>query len=101
MKTLGTFANPRYATSEIAADLPLDLQILLWGLIDQLEGDKDYLQVFELSLADDGHSQRIIHTQEVPEYQAEYTFPTLAKQQGKVFVIDDGAYSTMLWSSQY
>ena len=96
MKT--AFASTRYATSEIAADIPLDLQLLLWGLIDQLD-EKDYLQIFDLSLTDEG--QRIIHSQEQPPYRAEYTFPTLASKQGKVFVIDDRSHTTMLWSHQY
>ncbi|MBS3949160.1 MAG: hypothetical protein KGZ53_00600 [Peptococcaceae bacterium] len=38
MKTVtATFTGPRYSTSEISADIPLDLQLLLWGLIDQLK----------------------------------------------------------------
>ena len=99
MTTIATFESSRYSTSEIAADLPLDLQLLLWGLIDQLKTERDYLQVFDLSLTDQG--QRIVHSQEQPPYQAEYTFPTLASRQGKVFVIDDGGHTTMLWSHQY
>ena len=97
MKT--AFESTRYSTSEIAADLPLDLQILLWGLIDQLQEEKDYLQIFDLTLTDQG--QRIVHSQEQPPYRAEYTIPTLASRQGKVFVVDDGTHTTMLWSHQY
>ena len=93
-----SFTGTRYATNEISVELPLDLQILLWGLIDQLE-EKDYLQVFTLTATDQG--QRIVHSQEQPPYQAEYTFPTLASRQGKVFVIDDESHTTMLWSHQY
>ena len=93
------FTGPRYATSEITADLTPDLQMLLWGLIDQLKGERDYLQVFDLSPTDKG--QRIVHRQEVPPYEAEFTFPVLAARQGKVFVVDDGSRSTMLWCHQY
>lgn len=98
MNTIDSFAGPRYSTSEISSDLPLDLQLLLWGLIDQLE-KRDYLQVFDLSLTDQG--QRIVHSQEQPPYRAEYIINTLASRQGKVFVVDDKTHTTMLWSHQY
>lgn len=94
-----TFTGPRYSTSEIATDIPLDLQLLLWGLIDQLQTEKDYLQVFDLSMTDQG--QRIVHSQEQPPYRAEYIINTLASRQGKVFVVDDQTHTTMLWSHQY
>jgi len=95
----GNIHTPPLRHQKIAFELSLDLQILLWGLIDQLEGDKDYLQVFQLAIADGG--QHIVHTQEQPPYRAKYTCPTLADNQQKIFVIDDGTYSTMLWSWEY
>lgn len=61
--------------------------------------DRDYLQVFSLSA--DGHRQRIIHTQEVPEYRRKYVFNTGTSVTGKVFVIDDKTHSTMLLAEEY
>ena len=44
------FNNQRYVTRGISNELPLMLQIILWGLIDTMEvAEKDYLQIFCLS----------------------------------------------------
>ncbi|MCU6106333.1 DUF960 family protein, partial [Clostridioides difficile] len=37
----------RYMTREIAENLPIEITILLWDLIDNLDIEKDYLQIFE------------------------------------------------------
>ena len=90
----------RYATSGINSELPLMLQIILWGLIDSMEvAEKDYLQVFCLS--NDNGKQRIIHEQEQPEYRKEYLFPSDTPVTTKVFVIDDETHSTMLLAEEY
>ena len=94
------FNNPRYATRGISGDLPLELQILLWSFIDSMEADeKDYLQVSCLS-AENG-KQKIIHEQEQPEYRREYLFPCESPVDAKIFVIDDGDHSTMLFAEEY
>ena len=61
--------------------------------------DIDYLQVFSLS-AQNGR-QRVIHTQEVPEYKREYVFNIGTAINAKIYVIDDGTYSTMLFTQEY
>ena len=69
-------------------------------LINNLPVDsRDYLQVF--SLSPDINGQRIIHTQENPDYKKEYVFNLDTKVAGKVFVIDDGTHSTMLMNYEY
>lgn len=65
------FTAPRYLTRGIADDLPVDLQLTLWELLDsQLQQGEpmDYLQVFELSVEYVlGEAvQKIVHRQEVP-----------------------------------
>ena len=42
------FTNERYVTKEVADIVPIDIQLLIWKLIEVLEVKKDYLQVFEL-----------------------------------------------------
>ena len=37
----------RYMTRKVAEEIPLEINILLWNLIDELNVEKDYLQVFE------------------------------------------------------
>ena len=71
----------------------------MWELINQMPADKDYLQVFYLS-AQNG-KQRIKHSQEVPQYSAEYIFDTDSPITEKIFVIDDDTHSTMLLASEY
>ena len=94
------FQNQRYATSGINSELPLLTQIVLWGLIDSMEvAEKDYLQVFCLSVEDG--KQRIIHEQEQPKYRKEYLFPSENPVTAKVYVIDDKTHSTMLLAEEY
>ena len=61
--------------------------------------DIDYLQVFSLS-AQNGR-QRVTHTQEVPEYKQEYVFNSGTAIDAKIYVIDSGTYSTMLFAQEY
>ena len=94
------FNNQRYVTRGISNELPLMLQIILWGLIDSMEVvEKDYLQIFRLS-AENG-KQKIIHEQEQPEYNKEYLFPSEEPITAKIFVIDDETHTTMLLAEEY
>lgn len=47
--------------------------------------------------------QQIIHSQEVPAYSKTYTFNCTEQEcvSGKIFVIDDGEYCTMLLAEEY
>ena len=71
----------------------------MWELINQMPVDKDYLQVF--SLSSDNGRQRIIHSQEIPEYQKEYVLNVGSPVTEKIFVIDDKTHSTMLLANEY
>lgn len=77
----------RYVTKGVMATLPVGLQWLLWSMINCMPAEKDYLQVFELSVCDG--RQKVVHKQEIPEYRKVYLFDTSAPVSGKVFVIDD------------
>ncbi|MDR3562103.1 MAG: DUF960 domain-containing protein [Negativicutes bacterium] len=92
------FDGARYVTAGVMQQVSPEVQRLLWHLIDKLktETEPDYLQVFDLKEAD-GTGQKLIHSQEVPAYRAEYVFVNVAKPlRVKVYVIDDGEYCTML-----
>ncbi len=95
------FNKKRYITKGIELKLNLEIQTLLWNMIEELEGEKDYLQVFEL-IKIDKDRLKIIHKQEVPDYHNEsivnYEFD---EKYLKIFVIDDVDYSTMLMASEY
>ena len=98
--------NSRYMTKGINSDMPLEIQILLWSMVDQLvEGEvaADYLQVFKFHQ----ENQRLIikHGQEQPDYSNKYTLKM--KEDFKVlvgktvYIIDDLDHSTMLFSTEY
>ena len=94
------FKNSRYATRGINAEISLALQLILWKMIDEMEvARKDYLQV--LTLSSENGEQKIIHKQEQPEYHKEYNFSGESLIDAKIFVIDDGDYSTMMLAEEY
>lgn len=102
------FDKERYETKGINERMPLEYRILMWEMIRQAGKTHklDYLQIFRFSKRkgeENEWKQVIIHEQEVPEYKAEYEFVSVDGNyvEGKVYVIDDGAYATMLWAEEY
>ena len=93
------FDKERYLTRGIQAEIPFEIQLIMWECIEKLPGLKDYLQVFKLSVLDG--KQIIVHEQEQPEYRKEYRLNTGTSITQKVYVIDDGDYSTMLLAEEY
>ena len=99
-------SNSRYITSGVQQEIPLVFQLFMWSCIETLKEqgkELDYLQVFELTGkgGEDGFLQRIEHRQEVPEYRKTYVVQCREPITAKIFVIDDGAYSTMLLAEEY
>ena len=95
-----SFTGQRYLTRGVQNEIPFDLQMFMWYLINNLNEPKDYLQVFRLSVSDNGN-QRIVHEQEVPEYRKEYDIHVDTPINAKVYVIDDGDHCTMLLAEEY
>lgn len=94
------FKNKRFMTKGVAISVHPLLQILMWQIIDEMPQPKDYLQIFELT--NENGQQRIIHTQEEPEYRREYLLKTDTPMFiGKIFTIDDETHSTMLLAEEY
>ena len=94
-----SFYGQQYMTRGVQAEIPLDLQLFMWYLINKLPEPKDYLQVFRLSVCDNG--QHIVHEQEEPSYHKEYDCQIDNPVTAKVYVIDDGDHSTMLLAEEY
>lgn len=85
------FDKDRYLTRGVSEEISLEIQILLWSMIGKIKIKKDYLQVFEIE-----------HRQEIPKYKKEHVVVnTGINSKAKIFVIDDGEYSTMMLSSEY
>ena len=88
----------RYVSRGINDEIPIDLQIFMWQLIEELKdttGDVDYLQVFTISIVDESENKvRIIHSQEVPEYKKVWIFKVSEP-------CNDETHSTMLLANEY
>lgn len=96
--------NKRYMTRTINETIQIEIQKILWNLIDEQRKEDvelDYLQVFELKVKDE--KQHIIHRQEVPErrlewvYQLQYTTPI----ERTIWCIDSESYQMMLLPNEY
>ena len=83
------FDSHRYITRGVAAEIPLEIQLMLFESIEIMR-DKADVSVL-----------RILHEQEMPEGQIEYYLPYEFEGKQTVFVIDDGDHVTMLLKSEY
>lgn len=102
------FDKDKYETRSINEKIPLEYRILMWKMIEEFGKTHklDYLQVFEFSKkAGEGNvfRQGIVHKQECPAYREEMEISISGEVcvEGKVYVIDDGDYATMLWAEEY
>ena len=93
------FRSSRFMTKGIDEDIPFELQMFIWGCINALPEETDYLQVFELSALSE--MQQIIHHAEQPEYRKVYIFPAENPITAKIYVIDSVEYTTMLLAEEY
>lgn len=91
------FSNRRFTTPCVQSTIPLLIQNKLWDMIDGLQGllKLDYLQIFTVQ------GNIIIHSQEQPEYRLTTVSPLPVSDSLKIYVIDNGSYSTMLFPKEY
>ena len=102
------FDSPnRYATRGISERLPIQLFVQLWMSVDIQKNAGfvlDYLQIFKFEKVSDT-VLAIRHEQEQPErktviyceYQSD--FENILNE--KIYIIDDGDHSTMLFADEY
>lgn len=100
------FKNNRYVTISVNEEVDIRLQLMIWSMLDKLndEGnfELDYLQVFRIRK--EGNKIVISQSQEVPKYSCTYEIEIEDIQlydEIKVYVIDSGEYSTMLFPHEY
>ena len=89
----------RYLTRGVDAEIPLELQILMWQAVDEMPEPKDYLQVFNLS--EENGLQVIQHISEQPEFEMTYITQTDKPVTHKIYIIDDEEHCTMLLAEEY
>jgi len=102
------FTGARYATRGVVTELALDIQIILWGLIDAMRDsgeELDYLQTFELTVRQNAAGetiQLIIHRQERPAFVDATVLRNISTPfNGRIWVIDDETHATMLLPEEY
>lgn len=96
----------RFTTSTVATEIPLDIQLLIYSMIDTWKAQKqelDYLQVFELSIANvNGQPvQKIIHRQEVPPRKTEALFKVDTPINERLWVVDSSEGAVMMYPEEY
>ena len=102
--------TPRYLSRDTAEYIPTEIHMFLYRIIENLKERKqlDYLQVFELELAEDESILKIRHKQEEPKHDElhfmvvpldlEYFTKDKEKWNGKkLYVIDDGVAITTVF----
>ena len=89
----------RYITTNAASRIPEGTQLLLWMLFDRMRAERDYLQIFNLSVQNE--KQHIRHHQEQPPWSEEILFLTDTPVAEKVYIITEGEYSTMMLAEDY
>ena len=98
--------NKRYVTSGVNEEIDIRLQLMIWSMIDNIKDkgniEVDYLQIFKVSKEE--NKIIINQSQEVPEYSCKYEIEIKDIQinnEIKLYVIDSGEYSTMLFPYEY
>lgn len=99
----------RYITRGISESIPLELQILLWHMVEERDNQDhtDYLHIFRLQ--EDDKMLSITHEQEQPIYKFDYHYTNYVKNKNalpkKVYVIReydvDTFYYVMLLPEEY
>lgn len=95
------FTNEKYLTREVADRVPIEMQMLMWNLIEEIEVEKDYLQIFEL-IPNSSEFVEIVHKQEIPEFTFNYRVKNCGiETKMKLYIIDNGDYSMMMFNHEY
>ena len=71
----------------------------MWHMVDVMDSDKDWLQIFNLTVKD--RIQHISHHQEEPEFKEECVLLTNNLVEEKVYIILELGISTMILAEDY
>jgi len=99
--------DKQYSTQEVAETLGLDIQMILWSMIDKWKREGvtvDYLQVYELSVecACGEVYQKIYHHQEIPKKNEVFYYKNIENPiTAKIFIIDEDGSGVILFAHEY
>ena len=91
------FNNLIFTTRAVKEELPEEVLLFIVGLVKNMHKevkDVDYLQVIDIE------NNILTHKQEMPEYKKKYKL-TISVESCKLFFIDNGQYSTLMFSYEY
>ncbi|WP_270215088.1 DUF960 family protein [Clostridium butyricum] len=94
----------RYISRQANEIVPVEIQILMWSMIDELKSqmELDYLQIFRLNKKEG--KVIIEHEQEIPPYKEQYELQqshVSIEHDIKIYVIDSIDCSTMILAEEY
>lgn len=89
----------RYITTNAETRIPKETQLIMWLMLDKMEIEKDYLQIFSLSIKN--NNQHILHSQEQPPWSEEILFKSENPVKEKIYIIKEGDYETMMLAEDY
>lgn len=96
------FEKNKYTTKEINEKISPIHVMLMIELVHDMNVKRDYLQIFKLYLDSENKNLQIIeHSQEKPHYTRLHKFITLNPVEAKIYVIDYGEYSVMMFADEY
>ena len=91
------FNNLIFTTRTVKEELPEEVLLFIVGLVQNMHkevNEVDYLQVITIE------NKILIHTQEIPKYKKEYLL-SISVENGRLFFIDNGQCSTLMFSYEY
>lgn len=89
----------RYITSNANFRIPIATQIIMWFMLDKMKIERDYFQIFSLSIKD--NKQHILHSQEQPPWSEEILFNSDNPVKEKVYIIKESDYEIMMLAEDY
>ena len=94
---MNKFNNSIFTTRAVKEELPEEVLLFIVGLVQNMHKEVkevDYLQVITIE------NNFLVHTQEIPEYKKEYKL-SVSVENCKLFFIDNGEYSTLMFNHVY
>lgn len=92
--------NKILVTPRIKEEISNIHYLFMCELIEDLEVQRDYIQIFTLRASAEG-LQEIEHSQKEPAYKKVYQFYTTHPVNGTIYVAIEEKYSVMMFGDEY